>query len=224
MSKILTKTTNKKFYNKWLYKVTVQCGASFILRYLTDAMDFKKQLKNDTFKVPYTLWVKDAIKTHKKDILSLLDILEKYPGEWNKRVEGSIDIYTNNIDLYNELSESSKLRIIHRYEPDLQNMDLLDDCYTIVGKKLPHNRYRYRVYLTPHKVKNEEEKAAFLDWLENQKPRVTLTESVKHWFLYNYVNWDRRYILVEDDGTLMMCKLRLANAVGKVYKYVVPDK
>jgi len=225
MSKILTKTTNRKFYNKWLYKVTVRCGCSFILRYLNDNLiSFKTQIKDEVFEPRYAPWVRDNIVRNKESILDLLDVLEKYPGEWNKRVEGHVDIYTNNVDLYNELSNSSKLRVIHRFEPEPGSEDLLDDCYTIVGKKLPHDRYKYRVYLTPHKIKSAEDKAGFLDWLENQKPRVTLTDSVKHWFLYNYTNWDRRYILVEDDGTLMMLKLRQANAVGKVYKFVVADK
>lgn len=225
MSKVLTKTTNRKFYNKWLYKVTVRCGASFVLRYLNnDIAALKTQIKDENFSVRYAPWVKDNITKNKIGVLKILDILEKYPGEWGKRIEGHLDIYTNNIDLYNELSEKLEKDIFHRYEPDGNTLDLLDECYTIIGKKLPHNKYQYRVYLTPHKIASRQDKESLLNWLDNQKPRVTLTDSVKHWFIYNYTNWDRRYILVEDEGTLMMLKLRQANAIGKVYKYVVSDK
>ena len=224
MSKILTKTTNRKFYNKYIYKVTVKCGASFVFRWIKDPENFKEQIKTKKFLVPYAPWVKDNILKYRKEILELIDILEKYNGDYSKRIEGHLDIYTNNKDLYNELSLKLAGKIVHRFEPDLNQLDLLEDAYTIVGPKLPHGRFNYRVFLTPHKIKNKEDKETFLDWLENQKPRVTLTDSVKRWFLYNYTNWDRRYILVEDEGTLMMVKLRQANAVGKVYKYVVSDK
>lgn len=170
-------------------------------------------------------WYRRDVRANRYQILTLLNLLNNYPKEWGKRIESSyVDIYTNNLNLYDELSKVMVNDIIHRYEPDTAELDLLDDRYTIVSKKLPHDRYQLRVYLQPHKIKDHNEKLLFLDWLEGQKPRVTLSKSVRDWFLYNYINWDRRYILVEDDATLLMIKLRQANVVGKVYRYVVPDK
>ena len=170
-------------------------------------------------------WYRRDVRANRYQILTLLNLLNNYPKEWGKRIESSyVDIYTNNLNLYDELSKVMVNDIIHRYEPDTAELDLLDDRYTIVSKKLPHDRYQLRVYLQPHKIKDHDEKLSFLDWLEGQKPRVTLSKSVRDWFLYNYINWDRRYILVEDDATLLMIKLRQANVVGKVYRYVVPDK
>jgi hypothetical protein len=37
-------------------------------------------------------------------------------------------------------------------------------------------------------------------------------------------NWDRRYVLVEDEGTLLMLKLRNPEVMGSVYNYVLSDK
>lgn len=176
-------------------------------------------------KVQPTWWYRRDVRANRYQILTLLNLLNDYSGEWGKRIECSyVDIYTNNLNLYNELSKVMVDDIVHRYEPNTEDLDLLDDRYTIISKKLPHDRFQLRVYLQPHKIKDGDDKAQFLDWLEGQKPRVTLTKSVRDWFLYNYVNWDRRYILVEDDATLLMLKLRQANVVGKVYRYVVPDK
>jgi hypothetical protein len=47
---------------------------------------------------------------------------------------------------------------------------------------------------------------------------------VQKWFLKTDWNWDRRYVLVEDEGTLLMMKLRNSDVVGTVYNYVVTDK
>lgn len=223
MLKILTKTTSKKFYNKWLYKVTVYCPGIHVLRF-ADTLDAVINHMNAVKKDP-VWWYRRDVRANRYQILTLLNLLNNYPKEWGKRIESSyVDIYTNNLNLYDELSKVMVNDIIHRYEPDTAELDLLDDRYTIVSKKLPHDRYQLRVYLQPHKIKDHDEKLLFLDWLEGQKPRVTLSKSVRDWFLYNYINWDRRYILVEDDATLLMIKLRQANVVGKVYRYVVPDK
>jgi hypothetical protein len=37
-------------------------------------------------------------------------------------------------------------------------------------------------------------------------------------------NWDRRYVLVEDEGTLLLMKLKNSEVVGTVYNYVIVDK
>lgn len=199
------------------------CPGIGVLRYADTVDEVINHLSKT--KTDPVWWYKRDARANRYQILTLLNLLNKYPNEWGKRIECScIDVYTNNPDLYDNLSQVMEKDVIHRYEPDLAELDLLDDRYTIVSKKLPHDRYQLRVFLLPHKMKDHNEKLLFLDWLEGQKPRVTLSKSVRDWFLYNYVNWDRRYILVEDDATLLMVKLRQANVVGKVYRYVVPDK
>lgn len=92
-------------------------------------------------------------------------------------------------------------------------------------KKLPHNRYRYRVYLLPHKMaKDREGKQKYISWLKSLGERVTCTPAVEGWFMHTDWNWDRRYILVEDEHTLLMLKLRNSEVVGRIYNYVLSDK
>ena len=67
-------------------------------------------------------------------------------------------------------------------------------------------------------------KKRYIDWLKTQMPRVTCTSAVEKWFLATDWNWDRRYILVEDDQTMLMMKLRNAEVVGKIYNFVISDK
>jgi len=94
-----------------------------------------------------------------------------------------------------------------------------------VGKKLPHNKYQFRVYLLPHKLAGDtEEKEKFINWMKTQNSKIRLTDTVIKWFMHTDWNWDRRYILVEDEPTLLMLKLRNSSVVGRIYNYVISDK
>jgi hypothetical protein len=191
----LTKTTRRKFYNKWLYKVTLRLSGAALLRI------YNRQQVDD-----------------------LLRTLDDSEEKWTKRIENeTVDIYTNSKSLYEEISDKFEILLVHRFEPDPDNIDILEkrDGKTMTVKKLPHNRYQYRVYILPHNLKDHESKQKFIDWLEVTKPRVTCTSSIKKWILTNHANWDRRYILVEDEGTLMLMKLRNPDVIGTVYKFEV---
>jgi len=220
---ILTKTTRRKFYGKWLYKVTLNVPGATLLTvhdrsYIDDFLNHPGPTR-DSF---YNSWRTKAWNS-RHTFKELLDTLDQYDdNEWGKRIESSwLDIYTNNESLYNDLSNSFGSSIIHRFEPSETTKDKLDNGKTMVVKKLPHDRFNYRVYLLPHNLPDRESKSQFLDWLENQKPRLTCTDSIKKWFVKTSVNWDRRYILVEDEGTLLLLKLKNPDVVGTVYKFEI---
>jgi hypothetical protein len=112
-----------------------------------------------------------------------------------------------------------------RSEPFENSIELLEDQRVILSKKLPHDRYRYKVYLKPHLLASDPQaKQQYLNWIEGQDNRITLTDSVKSWFMRTEWNWDRRYVLVEDEQTLLMLKLRNSDVMGRVYNYVISDK
>jgi len=155
----------------------------------------------------------------------MIDILEKIDStKWFKRIEGEkLDIYTNDRDIYDDLSLKFKDKLTHRFQPG-SDEDLLDD-YVIVSKKYPHDIYQYRVYLLPHKLKNDKlAKEQYLKWVNSQAPKIRCTEAVNKWFMYTDWNWDRRYVLVDSEQTLLMLKLRNSEVVGRVYKYIISDK
>jgi len=37
-------------------------------------------------------------------------------------------------------------------------------------------------------------------------------------------NWDRRYMYVEDEMTLLMIKMRSSEVLGRIYEYHIIDK
>jgi hypothetical protein len=172
----------------------------------------------------YSQWKQKAWR-NRDDIRDLTALLHQYKkDEWAQRIESNaIDLYTNNETLYKDLLDKFEIIVIHCFAPDKEKLDILDERNgkTMLVKKLPQGRFNYRVFLQPHKISDSDDKAKYLKWLENQMPRVTCTPSIKKWFLKTHVNWDRRYILVQDDPTLMLLKLRNPDVVGTVYKFEV---
>jgi hypothetical protein len=183
----------------------------------------QKKAANEKFYSRHDTLSSDDIEVITK-LLSYLETLDL--SAWTKRVERScIDIYTNDQEIFNDISEKFNDIVIHRFEPFEGSLEYLDVSSTIIGKKLPHDRYKYRVYLLPHKLANDKEaKQRFVEWIKNQSPRITCTPAVEQWFIKTNWNWDRRYVLVEDEQTLLMLKLRNSDVVGKIYNYVVCDK
>jgi hypothetical protein len=102
--------------------------------------------------------------------------------------------------------------------------DFLDQKKTIISTKLPHNKYKYKVFLQPHKVTSTDEKIRWINWLDTQADRVLISKSVKDWFISTKWNWDRRYLYVEDEQTLLVLKMKNPEALGSIYSYAVLDK
>lgn len=219
-----TKVTNKKFYNKWLYKVTLKIEGAGMLRSGTF-----EQIR-DVFNGPEPVNRYTYASRNWKYRDSLLDIIsfleQQNPSIWAKRIEqDSVDFYTNDKNFYEELSDKYENKLIHRFEPMVGQEDLLDKVGQVVVKKFPKDRYKHRVYLLPHKMANKrEEKQQFVEWLKKQSPKITCTPAIERWFVSTDWNWDRRYVLVEDEATLLMLKLRNADVVGRIHNFVISDK
>jgi hypothetical protein len=221
-----TKLTNRKFYGKWLYKTTIKLeGCSlFRTKTLSDIKDFCQSPEPTEHR--YSVYTR-AYK-NKDEILEICLCLEKYDKKsYATRIEQNyIDFYSNDKKFYEEISLKFENILKHRFEPDESTKNILDqNNSSITVKKLPKNRYNYRVFLLPHKMNGDkEEKEKYINWLKNQNPRVTCTPAIEKWFISTDWNWDRRYILVEDEATLLMLKLRNSDVVGRIYNFVVADK
>jgi hypothetical protein len=213
------KKTKKKFYDKWCYKINLSMEGCVIFR-LVDIDDIENQLNT---KSAYRSIEK--AKRNRENILTLAELLANNDrNSWQLRIEGErIDVYTNDEKLYNDVILNFTYSIIARFEPD-QTM-LSDDKNKIITNTLPHGRFRFKVYLKPHRLARDvEAKNSYLSWIDTQSPRISISESVKSWFISTDWNWDRRYIWVEDESTLLMLKLRNADVCGKVYEYQLCDK
>ena len=223
-----SKPTKRRFYNKWLYKITLHVPGIYAFRYSGITSCDKDETDSRLFQkvAPYiTSSTKRKLYENQDLIVNLSESLQSFDAsEWGMRMEGDrVDIYTNNTDLFNHLSKTYYHVTIHRFEPH-SDPDLLDAGVYVVNK-YPFDQYRFKVFLQPHKLNRDKaRKSQFLNWVDSQGERVKITDTTKTWFsAWNY-NWDRRYMYVDDEKTLLMLKMREPDAVGRVYKYVLTDK
>lgn len=215
-----TKLSNKKFYSKWVYKASFKLPGAAVLR----VYDLGKleDILNSNEKYPHHYLV-DA-KKNKEDLIKLANFLNSTKVPYAKRIESSlVDVYTNDKDFLEEISKLLENKLYFKYYPFSKKIET-DNENNIFVKKIPHNKYLYKVYLRPHKFNGDiASKKQFISWVEGQN-KILISERVKSWFISMNWNWDRRYLYVEDDKTLLFLQLRSPDAVGRIHKYSVVDK
>lgn len=140
MQTLPVKLTNRKFYNKWLYKVTLNINGGNLMRY-NNMLDVARYcVINDP---DNKIWGwNNKVYSDKEDLYKIAYFLSnKDKSLWSKRVERDyIDFYTNDESMFEELSTLVPERIKHRFAPENQAKDILEDASTNVAvKKLPHN-------------------------------------------------------------------------------------
>jgi hypothetical protein len=208
MKTLKPKTTTRKFYNKWYYKISLKCKSASIFRVMS--VEAISQLHSTNHDPEGLGAISRALVAHDRKLYAI-------------RVEGkSLDIYTNNNEIYTDLIDKLWSIIKNAFEPSAESISLLTEN-NIVAKKYPHDRYRHKVFLYPHKLANDVlAKKSYINWLETQNPRVLISEKTKEWFIKTNWNWDRRYMYVEDEKTLLLLKLKNSEVIGTVYNYVIP--
>lgn len=217
--------SNKKFYDKWKYKVSVSIKGVHLFRYESISVIKDLILGHDFNSRDYKTRLIENLRSNKSLNLRLIEILENFDkSEWGKRIEANrLDIYTNNQSLYRSLVNDLSEIVYYHCEPRIDIPE--SEPNKIYCKKLPHNKYQYKVYLRPHKLKcDKSAKESLLSWIDSQKSKISMSESVKDWFIKTDWNWDRRYIWIEDQATLLLLKLRSCEVIGKTYLYQVSDK
>ena len=215
--KRVTKYNNRKFYNRYLYKISLEIKGITALRSVSPEKFLEIDFLSDSV-YHRTYWF-----SHCVDNRELIDrvcrfLIKHNSSDIHKRLErNQIDFYTNDKNLYDRLSIEFIDVIRLRSEPKL-DLGISD---AILVKKLPHNKFKYKVFLKPHTIRDKETKIKYLEWLQMQTQTISISNTVKSWFLFTDWNWDRRYIWVTDEQTLLMLKLRNTEVVGTIHTYQV---
>ena len=161
---------------------------------------------------------------NKDKLLCLSNFLLTLKGEYFQRIErNQIDFYTNDKELHSHIETLFADCVRLSFVPRNTLLEELETNKYIICKKLPHKKYKFKVYLLPHKIKNIEEKHQYINWLLNN-PRVLISESTARWFIQTEWYWDRRYIYVEDEASILLVQMRCSSALGRIYEYLVSDK
>lgn len=220
------KYTTRKFYNKWIYKITLLIpGISYCRYHLHDGkIDlFLDHILPTRFR--YATSVK--AESNKELIKRFCNHLVNYDkSNYSIRVERDrVDFYSNDRNIYEQLYLEFADISIHRFEPEHGKEVLLESSGSkILAKKYPHDKYQYKVFLQPHKmIFDKILRTNYLNWLDSNQ-NIKISDAVKAWFINTNWNWDRRYILVADSQTLLMLKLKNPDVIGKIYEYEIVDK
>lgn len=212
------KETKRLFYGKWLYKIGLLIHGCAILRYSP-----KQDIVNELLNSNNNPRVYRDVNT----IMEFVFLINDFDSSsYQLRIEGNnLDFYTNDKVALNIIKSNFEniVKTIQMPAPGAEDT-LLSDGHLIIVNKYPHDRYQYRVDLKPHKIKDKIKKAGIMDWIRQTDGRITYSESLAVWFVKTEWNWERRYVLVEDQKTLLLMNLRCPEAVGTVYKYHLSDK
>lgn len=197
-------SANRKFYNKWCYKLSLKLKNAGLFR--------KKDL--------------DIIldKSSSQDVLAVAQFLKSRSESYGLRIERNIvDLYFNDREIFDEgLNQLSHI-VRNACAIDQSDTELLENNHLIKAGKYPFDKYQYKIFLKPHKL-SKDEKSNFLSWLDTQHDKIKISDTVKSWFYKTEWNWDRRYMYVDNEQTLLMLKLRQPEAVGTIYSYIISDK
>jgi hypothetical protein len=218
------KQTKRSFYGKWLYKISLDIPGIAIFRERSFDQIVQILLLPDVTRTP-TAYVRKA-RANREAILEFTTTIGKRKKDsYALRIQAdTVDVYTNNKRFFNLLTKKFEQNLKLAYYPTADAVTVLSDKKNIIVNKYPHDLYQHKVFLLPHRVKNKDDKTRMVSWLETQGDRITLSPAVKRWFVDTNWNWDRRYIMVDNKSTLLMLNLRLGDAVGQVYDYVIADK
>jgi len=215
--------TNRKFYNKWLYKVSLDIQGVSIYRMKTISGTIEFLTNQEKHRGILGLTLNYALN-NKENLIKLSNFLLTLEGEYFQRIErNQIDFYTNDAVLHAKIEKTFADRVRLSYVPRTSMLEELDTNKYIICRKLPHKKYKYKVYLLPHKIKNIDEKRQYIDWLSANN-KVHISFSTAKWFIQTEWYWDRRYIYVEDAASMLLVQMRCAAAMGRVYEYLISDK
>lgn len=219
------KYTSRKFYNKYLYKASLNMPGIGIYR-MKSLEETVELLESPLPK--YRGMISDTINKaykNKDHIIALSNFIMALQGDYCKRIErDTIDFYTNDHEVHDKICKRFYDVLRVSFIPNQNHISELDSNKYIICKKLPHNKYKFKVFLLPHKLKNsKEEKVKYVAWLAKQNS-VRISPTTELWFINTDWYWDRRYMYVADEHTLLMVQMRNPNVLGRVYEYLVSDK
>jgi len=217
------KQTKRSFYGKWLYKISLDIPGIAIFRERSFDQLIQILIAPDV-RTP-TAYVRKARANRDAIIEFTSTVAKRRKDSYALRIQSdTVDVYTNNQRFFNLLSKKFEQYLRVAYYPTDDAKAVLLNKKNIIVNKYPHDLYQHKVFLLPHRIKSKDDKTRMISWLETQGDKITLSPAVKRWFVDTNWNWDRRYIMVDNKSTLLILNLRLGDAVGQVYDYVIADK
>lgn len=210
--------TQKLFYGKWPYKVSIQFrGAHLIRFYGAEILIHRFNNPNDNFHYHgFKQGELEELERCARLIHKLQDIGNiKYRYESN-----TINMFTDTRDVYDKLRGMFFSNIKEVWEPnDLSEVEYLkDNINNVIVEFLPHKKYKYKVilkYSTPARIKE-----SLIKWIDNNLSTVKVANSTVQ-FLKSMSYTQSPFIYIEDSKTLMLFQLIAGDQIKKTEKFIL---
>lgn len=210
--------TQKLFYGKWPYKVSIQFrGAHLIRCYGTDVLIRRFDDPNDNFGYHgFKQCDLDELERCTRLIHKLKNISNiKYRYEGN-----TVTVFTDTTEVFDKIRGMffSNIKIV--WEPnDVSEVDYLkDNINNVIVEFLPHKRYKYKVilkYSIPARIKE-----SLIKWIGNNQSTVKTSKSTIQ-FLKSMTYIQSPFIYIEDSKTLTLLQLIVGDQIKKTEKFIL---
>lgn len=174
--------------------------------------------------------LENNIKFHSDPTLNnFYEVVQPYLKNENikTRVEGNhFNLFCNDLALVTEISQKLKTWVKSITGPTTQDeIDFLKEHGNkkVLCKKLPHSRYRYKIFLKSGSM-NPESRSNFHKWSLSHNEKIKFTPSVERW-LCGRQSWSgtNPFFYVENEKLLAMIGLYLGNHIKQIQEYVCTD-
>lgn len=217
--KIHQSNPSKLFFGKWFYRIEcVQDGASRIKHAGADRVE-----QWCLSSVPTSPWER---KIDNQALYNFLLAVKPFLKNKNLqiRVEGShFNLYCNELELVEKINKALSKWIRRITGPTSQeeiNFLLTNSNKKVLCKKLPKNRYKYKLFLN-YNI-SDDRRLKFYQWASNYGEQIYFTESASKWLLGETLWWSTvPYMYVENDKTLSMVGLYLGSDVRKIQEHIL---
>lgn len=216
------KITNKLFYGKYAYKISISLGGSYAFRYTknkTDINDITYIL--NTFNNRFSKNEKNLIN----EFLPLAFPLLKDKNVLKYVSYNTITFYLNDKNLFDIAIKQLKKFILEIHEPSNEASEqyLLENNKKIITKKLPHGKYQFKIIFKRMPVSARE---SFYRWTQAYKNDELKVPDATAKFFKGASNTEyySHYVYARDEGIKLLVMLAASGCIRRIEEYVLDSQ
>lgn len=218
-----TKTTKKLFYNKWLFKVVLECAGISYLHRRGIAYIQTLEVNADN---PWIRAREQSIVKNRQNLMHVASILEILlpTADHQIRVEnGTCAVFTNDIDLIEKIKASLTEFVVEVHKPLNKDQEefLLTNKNKIICDQLPHEEYQYKIYFRNGEIKDTVLLKNFVTWAEKYGDRIYIPNGARKIIDENYHYFYGQYFYAKDQKIASMALMMMGNYLNKTEEYVL---
>jgi len=217
----LKKKTNKKFYNKYVYKIALFTD-------LARAIDLRITLAlRDNLKYSF---IDSKLRATSKNQVALNMATELTPffasKECRRRVEGHhFNVFTTTKEDFDKILKITEKFVKEVHEPSSEE-DLKffenNSSKKILTDALPYGKYKYKIYM---KYNMAQDKRVLVNKITTVHGKnIKLSKQTSEWLKFSQRWCWSPYMYVTDSSSLTMLTLMLGDNIKKIEEYVLRDE